>query len=55
MNDEAVIFFGNRDLGVTILRHLISVGDIPRAVFFHPRVRLSGRIGCGNLQVLWTL
>ncbi|MET0464570.1 MAG: formyltransferase family protein [Chitinophagaceae bacterium] len=37
MNDETVIFFGNRDLGLRILQHLIYVGDVPRAVFLHPR------------------
>jgi len=37
MKDETVIFFGNRDLGLRILRHLISVGDVPRAVFLHPK------------------
>lgn len=37
MNDSSVVFFGNRDLGLRILRHLVSVGDAPRVVVLEPR------------------
>ena len=35
MTDESIVFFGNRDLGLKVLQHLISVGDAPRAVVLH--------------------
>jgi len=37
MRDQTVVFFGNRDLGLRVLQHLISVDDIPRAIVLHPR------------------
>lgn len=37
MFNDKIVFFGNRDLGLRILKFLISAGDIPRVVFLHPR------------------
>lgn len=37
MSNDNIVFFGNRDLGLRILKYLISAGDIPRVVFLHPR------------------